>query len=198
MSSRSGMLNEFAREWYGPDHPNVTKEMKQGDFNATILRTVDGKLATINFDTNTPHPRGLFRVQGSDGVLLDGRGISDPLIYLDGITPESHQWEPAQPYLDEYTHPLVAAYDPPERQALRGHGSRSRKTPLTWHLLVQNLRTDTMPYFDVYDSVTSSAISPLTEKSVEMKSRPVDFPDFTRGAWRERPRLTMLDFVRMV
>lgn len=45
-----------------------------------------------------------------------------------------------------------------------------------------------MPDWDVYDSVTSSAISPLTEQSVANGSQPVKFPDFTRGKWKERPR----------
>ena len=40
--------------------------------------------------------------------------------------------------------------------------------------------------FDVYDSVTSSAIIPLTEMSVAKNSDPVDFPDFTRGKWKDR------------
>src|SRR5690606_29060890 len=35
LSSKSGMLNEYAKEYYGPDHPNVTLPMKQGDYNAT-------------------------------------------------------------------------------------------------------------------------------------------------------------------
>ena len=43
-----------------------------------------------------------------------------------------------------------------------------------------------MPDFDVYDSVTSSAIIPLTEMSVAKGSEPVEFPDFTRGKWKER------------
>ncbi len=60
------------------------------------------------------------------------------------------------------------------------------RTPLTWHLLVQALRAGTAPYFDVYDSVTSSVVSPLTEQSVASGSRPVEFPDFTRGKWKTR------------
>ncbi|MPZ19932.1 MAG: twin-arginine translocation signal domain-containing protein [Luteitalea sp.] len=198
MSTRSGMLNEFAKTYYSPDHPNVTLEMKQGDYNATILRTVDGKVVTLNHDTHTPHPRGIVRVQGSKGVFMNGRGLDGPKIYLDGISPEEHEWEDATPYLQEYQHPLIKAYDPPERTAIRGHGSGARRTPLTWSLLVEALRRDEMPYFDVYDSVTSSVISPLTEKSVANRSKPVDFPDFTRGKWQSRPRLDLFNFVAYV
>jgi hypothetical protein len=43
-----------------------------------------------------------------------------------------------------------------------------------------------MPDWDVYDSVTSSAIAPITEMSVAARSKPVDFPDFTKGKWESR------------
>ncbi len=187
VSSRAVTLNEYAASRYGSEHPLAAREMAQGDYNATLIRTVDGKLVTLNFDTNTPHPREFTRIQGTDGVFFDGRGMGGPRIYLDGISQESHQWEDAAPKMAEYRHPLLDNYAPPERPALRGHGGQSMKTPLTWHLLIQALQSGTAPYFDVYDSVTSSVISPLSERSVASGSRPVEFPDFTRGQWKTRP-----------
>ena len=38
----------------------------------------------------------------------------------------------------------------------------------------------------MYDSVTSSVVSPLTEDSVANGSQPVEVPDFTRGRWKTR------------
>ena len=66
---------------------------------------------------------------------------------------------------------------------MRGHGGQGRATPLTWHLLVKALREGKMPFSDVYDSVTSSAVSPLSEQSVLGKGQSVTFPDFTKGKW---------------
>ena len=189
MSSRSGVLNEYAVAKYGKDHPLAKQKMAQGDYNASLIRTANGKLVTLNFDTNTPHPRGFTRIQGSKGVFFHARGMGGPRIYLDGVTPTSHSWESADKYLEEYKHPLLKSYNPPERRSLRGHGGRSTKTPLTWHLLIKALREGVPPYFDVYDSVTSSAVSPLTEQSVANRSKPVEFPDFTRGAWKTRPAI---------
>ena len=37
---------------------------------------------------------------------------------------------------------------------------------------------------DVYDAALWSAVAPLSERSVANKSKTVDFPDFTRGAWK--------------
>jgi predicted dehydrogenase len=192
MSSGAQMLNEYAAQYYDDDHPLATQKMAQGDYNCTLLRTVGGKLVTLNFDTNTPHPRGFFRLQGSKGVFIAGAGIGaesrGSLIYLDGVSPKEHSWEKADKYLEEHQHPVVKNYNPPERaQAVRGHGGSSRKTPLTWHRLVKALREDKLPDWDVYDSMTSSAISPLTEMSVAGRSKQVDFPDFTKGKWETAP-----------
>jgi hypothetical protein len=37
---------------------------------------------------------------------------------------------------------------------------------------------------DVYDGAAWSAVSELSERSIANRSAPIDFPDFTRGAWR--------------
>jgi predicted dehydrogenase len=189
MSSSATMLNEYAEDYYGDGHPYAKQPMKQGDVNVTLLRTVKGKMITLNFDTNTPHPRGIYRVQGTKGVFLRGSGFGSH-IYIDGISPESHEWENAEKWIEEYQHPLVKNYNPPPRkEAIRGHGSQGMQTPLTWHLLVQSLRANKVPFFDVYDSVTSSAVSPLTEMSVAENGKPVQFPDFTKGKWETRPQI---------
>ena len=120
---------------------------------------------------------------------MTNRGIGAH-IYLDGVSPESHQWEDASKYLEEYQHPLVKNYDPPEREAIRGHGGSGRATPLTWHLLVKALREGKMPFFDVCDSVTSSAVSPLSEQSVANNGQSVSFPDFSKGKWENQPPIS--------
>ncbi|MBQ2629082.1 MAG: glycosyl hydrolase, partial [Kiritimatiellae bacterium] len=62
-----------------------------------------------------------------------------------------------------------------------GHGGMDFILDLRWSYCLQNgLPLDT----DVYDLAAWSAMVELTEKSVDSGSRPVDCPDFTRGAWR--------------
>jgi predicted dehydrogenase len=188
MSSKAVMLNRYAEAQYGKDHPYATKKMALGDYNATLIRTVDGKLVTLNHDTHTPHPREDFRIQGTKGVYLRERGGGR--IYIDGRSPEEHQWESAEEYTKEYGHPVIKNYDPPKRSggAIRGHGSGGMtQTPINWDRMLVALREDKQPDMDVYDSVTSSAIIPLSEASVADNSRPVDFPDFTKGKWKSRP-----------
>ena len=191
MSSKAVMLNDYAASFYGPDHPLATKKMAQGDYNASLIRTINGKMITLNFDTNTPHPRGLYRLQGTKGVYINGRGLGGPRVYLDGISPGHHEWEPADKYLKEYEHPVNKNYNPPPRKAIRGHGDADTRTPIRWHRLIVALREDKMPDWDVYDSVTSSAITAVTEMSVANRSKPVDFPDFTKGKWETRSPINL-------
>ncbi len=194
VSSKAVMLNEYARHYYGGDHPHATSPMALGDFNVTLIRTAGGKMVTLNFDTNTPHPRDAYRLQGTKGAYWAPQYFetSASRIYLEDVSPVRHHWEDAGPYLEKYRHPVLRTYNPePRERAVRGHGSSSNTTPIEWHRLVQALRMGRLPDWNVYDSVTSSVISPLSEASVARNGRPVDVPDFTRGKWTSAPRWTL-------
>jgi predicted dehydrogenase len=192
MSSSSVMLNNYAALNYGSDSFYAKAKVALGDFNATLIRTVNGKMITLNHDTSTPHPREDFRLQGTKGIYLaDGRSRR---IYLDGISPKAHEWEPADKYLEENRAPVITNYNPPPRKGgkIEGHGGGGTQTPMNWHRLVVAIRENKMPDWNVYDSVTSSAISPVTELSVANKCKPVDFPDFTKGKWKTTQRITLV------
>ena len=69
-----------------------------------------------------------------------------------------------------------------------GHGGMDFIMDLRWSYCLQNgLPLDT----DVYDLAAWSAMVELTEKSVDSGSRPIDCPDFTRGAWRTAKPFTV-------
>lgn len=192
MSSSSVMLNNFAALNYGKDSLFATKKVALGDVNATLIRTVNGKMITLNHDTSTPHPREDYRLQGSKGIYLsDG---DSRRIYLEGLSPVEHEWEPADKYLEANKNSALANYNPPPRKGgkIEGHGGGETHTPFNWYRLIKALRENRLPDWDVYDSVTSSAISPVTEQSVANKCKPVDFPDFTKGKWKTRPRITVV------
>jgi hypothetical protein len=195
MSSKAVMLNNYAALNYGGNSYYAKVKMAQGDYNASLIRTVNGKMITLNFDTNTPHPREHYRIQGTRGVFFSMAGESK--IYIEGLSPKEHAWEPADKYLEEYQHPMIKNYNPPPRiwGATRGHGSQSTTTPIVWHRMIEALRDDRMPDWDIYDSITSSAISAITEESVAKNGQPVNFPDFTKGKWKERP---VLDFSKNI
>ena len=193
MSSFGGMLNDYAAIYYkNKNHPLTKKNIALGNYNATLLRTVNGKMMTLIHDTSTPHPREHYRIQGTKGLFLGDAAAKK--IYIEGLSPREHQWEDAEPYLKEFEHPVVKNYNPPPRKGgkIEGHGAGGTITPMIWTRLATALRENKMPDWDVYDSVTSSAISPLTEASVAGRGKPVDFPDFTKGKWKTNPKLTLL------
>lgn len=192
MSSSSVMLNNYAVLNYGKDSPLAKAKVSLGDYNASLVRTVNGKVMTIIHDTSTPHPREDYRIQGTKGVYLSDGGR----IYIEGLSPKVNDmaepsWEPAAKYLKEYAPPAIVI--PPRKGgAIAGHGGGSTATPMNWHRLVQALRADKLPDWDVYDSVTSSAIVPLSCASVANRSQAIDFPDFTKGKWKTRPRIQIV------
>jgi len=103
----------------------------------------------------------------------------------DGLSPEAHTWEPAEKYFKEYAVPRQAV--PPRKGGvIEGHGGGGTQTPVVWHRLVTALLENKLPDWDVYDSVTSGAIVPLSCDSVTAKSKAIDFPDFTKGKWQTR------------
>ena len=193
MSSFGGMLNDYAAIYYkDANHPLTKKKIALGNYNASLLRTVNGKMITLIHDTSTPHPRENYRIQGTKGLYI-GDSTSKK-IYIEGMSPVEHEWEPAEPYLTEYEHPVVKNYNPPPRRggAIQGHGGGGTQTPMHWDRLVRALRENRLPDWDVYDSVTSSAISPVTEASVASKGKAIDFPDFTKGKWKTRPQINLI------
>lgn len=48
----------------------------------------------------------------------------------------------------------------------------------------------------MYDAALWSAIAPLSEESLANRSRSVDVPDFTRGAWETNEPVMDLDLSR--
>lgn len=184
MSSKSMGMNVYAREHFGPDHPSATREYKQGDVSTTLIRTVNGLTITLYYDAQLPRPyEMIYRVQGTKGIYL---GLTDQ-IYLEGRSPNYHQYEPASRYYDQYGHPLWKALGDTAR-----HYAHWGSDYLMMYRLVEAMRRGQPFDMDVYDAVSWSAISPLSEISVANRSTSVDFPDFTRGKWKTNPPLGII------
>ena len=108
-------------------------------------------------------------------IAIEGRG-------------DTHEWQDLETYRAEFEHPLWARVGEEARRA-GGHGGMD--FVMLWRL-VYCLRHGLDLDQDVYDAASWSSISPLSEVSVVNRSRPVDVPDFTRGAWRNREPLAIV------
>jgi hypothetical protein len=182
MSSKARGLNLYAAEKYGPDNKYAHTKFALGDVNVTLIHTVNGVTVTVYHDTDLPRPYSrIDMVQGTTAISM---GYPDR-IHIEGRSP-AHQWEPLEKYRDEFDHPLWRHIGELAKGA--GHGGMDF---LEDYRLVRALQTGTPTDMDVYDAVTLSAVSPLSEISVAGRSKPVDFPDFTRGMWKKRPPLVI-------
>lgn len=99
-------------------------------------------------------------------------------IYIEGVSPEPHRWEPFEAYQQEYDHPLWRRWAGDAEGA--GHGGMDF---FVVHAFIESVKRRVPPPIDVYDAATWSAISPLSEASIARGGALVDFPDFTRGRW---------------
>jgi predicted dehydrogenase len=171
-------LHDYIVKNGGKDHPNANIKFKLGDVVTTMISTANGETVLLQHDTNLPRPYSLgFRVQGTEGIWMD----VNKSIYIEGKSEKAHQWEPAQPWLDRYDHPLWKKYGSDAAGA--GHGG------MDWFVLnafVEAAKNKTGTPQEVYDAVTWSAITPLSEISILQGGASVEFPDFTKGAWKNR------------
>jgi len=184
-ASKSRGLHDYIVDQAGNDHPNAKVTFALGDIVTSQLVCANGETVLLTLDTSLPRPYSLgFRVQGTEGLWMD----VNESIYLEGKSPNSHKWEPAQPWLDKYDHPLWKKYAAAAEGA--GHGGMDF---FVMHAFIEALkRNEPMP-IDIYDAVAWSAITPLAEQSIAEDNRTLDFPDFTEGKWKERKRIFALD-----
>jgi predicted dehydrogenase len=185
MGNYAATYNQFAAEIFGKDHPMATEKFDMSDISNTMIRTKKGRSIVLILDDKSPRPhRHYFRLQATKGfyehisksIHVHGR--------TGGYNPSGHAWrelEPLANYYDEFEHPLWREFG--ETTKTSGHGGSDY---LTVYSLVNALRTGTYPDIDVYDTAAWSCIVGLSEDSARNRSKAVDFPDFTRGAWKTR------------
>jgi predicted dehydrogenase len=158
-------------------HPNLDVKFKLGDIVTTVIKCQNGQSVVVSHDTNSPRPYSLnFRVQGTNGIWM-GDQYS---IYLEDKSPKPHEWEPFDEYLTKYDHPLWKSFENDADGA--GHGGIDF---FIVRAFIESIKRGVKPPLDVYDAVSMSVISPLSEKSILNGSSPVEFPDFTRGKWKK-------------
>jgi predicted dehydrogenase len=191
MSTKSIGLNEFAEKKYEEAKTEEEKKFYDewrnrryalGDFNVSLIKTKLGKVIVCKHNTNLPRPYSrAFLVQGSKGLV---RKYPTEKIYIEGLSRGGDAWEDLKPYSEKYEHPVWKAIR--EKAKGAGHGGMDF---IEDYRLITALRKGISPDIDVYDSVTWSVIIPLSEQSITEGNMPVKFPDFTRGAWKEKRQL---------
>lgn len=177
-ASKSIGLHNYIVENGGRDHPNSRIKFKLGDVITSTIKTARGETIIVTHDCNLPRPYSLgFRVQGSKGLWeKDGDRI-----YIEGQSAHPHRWDNSMEWLQKYDHPLWAKFGKQATGA--GHGGMDF---FVLQAFIESAKQKIAPPIDAYDAAAWSAVTPLSEKSIENNGEPQNFPDFTRGNWIKR------------
>ena len=178
MSTNDFSLNNIAKEAAGKDDffKQYVDKPYRGNMNTTLIRTINGKSIMVQHDVSTPRPYSrIHLVSGTKGAAQKWPG-PERIAF-------GHSWVKKEE-LDE----LYKKYSPPIvnhigeiAKEVGGHGGMD--FIMDWRL-IDCLRNGLPLDQDVYDAASWSSMMPLSEKSVAARSKTVDIPDFTRGAWK--------------
>ncbi len=178
MSSPARGIEAWVEEHLPESDPRRHYHYALGDMNSSLIRTRRGRTILLQHDTTTPRPYSRINlVQGTKGTVT---GYPDRA-FLEDRSPDGHRWQDLETLQREFEHPLWKEHGAGAAGA--GHGGMDYLEDLR---LIQALREGRPTDMDVYDAAALSVPVALSETSVRERSRPVDFPDFTRGLWRKR------------
>lgn len=177
-STKSRGLHNYIVKNGGENHPNAKVRFALGDIVTTQIGCANGETILLQHDTNLPRPYSLgFRVQGTEGLWMDvNKGV-----YIQEKSAKPHQWDNADTWLEKYDHPLWARWSKETEGA--GHGGMDF---FVIHSFIESIKRKQPTPMDVYDAAAWSAITPLSEQSIELGHQTVEFPDFTGGQWMYR------------
>jgi predicted dehydrogenase len=178
MSTSDFTMNRLASELAAKDdffRPYVDKPYR-GNMNTTIVRTFKGKTVMVQHDVSSP--RVYSRIHLVSGTKGCASKYPDPEKISFG-----HEWIKEQELKDlyeKYSPPIVKHIGTIAKD-IGGHGGMD--FIMDWRT-IDCLRNGLPLDEDVYDAAAWSAVGVLSEQSVGKNGRTIDFPDFTRGAWK--------------
>ncbi len=172
VSSLVASLPAYRKEHLKADDPRQKEVYREGDLNISLIRTVKGRVITLEHNVSSPQPYDRINlIAGTKGIFRD----YPPRIYVDGSPKE--EFSSLDAYKKDFEHPYWKETGELARQ-LGGHGGMDF---VMAYRLIQTMRNGEAPDIDVYDAASWSAPGPLSEASVAKGSVPMKFPDFKRG-----------------
>jgi len=187
LSSNDFQMGRTANELASKDafyKPYAGKHFR-GNMNTTMIKTNSGRTMMLQHDVTSPNVYSrIHKVSGTKASAL-----KYPLAAKIAVGHE--EW-----LSDKEFQELEAKYQPPIVKKLGevakqvgGHGGMDFL--MDWRT-IDCLRNGLPLDIDVYDAALWSSISPLTEVSVANRSKAMDIPDFTRGAWKTNKPVDIL------
>ena len=194
VDSHQAGYEAFARATLAKDNPLRNERFAMADMNVTTIRTAKGRTIMLQHDVTTPRQYSrLNLIAGTKGVL---RSYPKLDIFMEGLNEwptgsGGHKFDDAktEEIRQKYMHPLYKQAGELSKK-VGGHGGMDYLMDLRWAYCLQfGLPLDT----DVYDLASWCAVSELSERSARNRAETVDFPDFTRGAWKTASNCNLMD-----
>ena len=188
-SSKSCGLKEYIKDNI-PKHKELEElkdvEWKQGDVVQTTITCTNGELIHITLDTTLPRPYSRsFTVHGTKAFYTENGNYyfmdNNPLHKAVHFNLPKF-FNNGKRYVKKYRHPIWKWF---KRNGVKGgHGG------MDWLVLrafVEAVKKDDkkMP-LDVYDAASWMVITALSDQSIKNNSAVQQFPDFTKGKWKDR------------
>ena len=168
MAAGLAAKDDFFKEFAGQSY--------RGNMNTTLIRTHNGKSIMVQHDVSTMRPYSrIHLVSGTKGAAQKWPGPERVAF--------GHSWikkEELDDLYKKYSPPIVNHIGKIAKE-VGGHGGMD--FIMDWRL-IDCLRNGLALDQDVYDAASWSCLVPLSQRSVAKRSRSVDIPDFTRGAWQ--------------
>jgi hypothetical protein len=177
MSTNDFTMGQHAAELAKTDSffsPYVNQKYR-GNMNNTLIRTHKGKSILIQHDVSSPRPYSrIHLVSGTKGVA---QKWPSPAKIAFG-----HSWVKQEEFkaLEEKYTPPIVKHIGEIAKGVGGHGGMD--FIMDWRL-IDCLRNGLPLDQDVYDAALWSCVIPLSNQSVNNRSRSMDIPDFSRGNW---------------
>ena len=181
----------YTQKNYSKDHKWNSLDFKGGDLNTSMIKTLLGRTVIVQWDETSPRPyTRLNLIQGTLGALagfptrvaLEGGVL--------GITKDHHSWvqgEAMAAVYEKYDHPLYSRLNSQVKGS--GHGGMDG---IMMYRIVECLQQGQPLDQNLYEGCFWSAVSPLSEDSVASGGQPQNFPDFTRGNWKNTKPLGII------
>ncbi len=178
MSTNDFTMNNLAKELAAKDEffKEYVDQPFRGNMNTTLIRSNKGKTIMVQHDVSTIRPYSrIHLVSGTKGVAQKWPGPQRVAFGHSWLKPEELK------QLEEKYAPPIVKHIGSIAKEVGGHGGMD--FIMDWRL-IDCLRNGLPLDQDVYDAAAWSSVFPLSQRSVAKKSRTIDIPDFTRGAWQ--------------
>ena len=178
MASKAAGLNDYASL-----HPEkyqskfVTQKFMQGDVVRTNILCSDGTTISLRLNTTCPRPYSRnFSIQGTRACYYENGAF----FHFDTEHSKADEEKPTlyynnrDKYLEKYDHPMWKKF---LSEGIRGgHGGMDW---LMFEAFFDYIENGGESPIDVYDAAAWMCITPLSAKSIQLGSMPVEIPDFT-------------------